>query len=316
VLGLSDGDDARDTVMVRGVDLARVDAIVPTTADYYALADEYAYVAKQALSLVTPAGACVGASAAATGSGLAGGACRPVNPQAWSAPTNRLELWMTPPELCATQPLSGEAVALSPCGLERAAGDFYMPSVKWRTPTACVSADSSVVSAGTGLVTAACTAADDPLEAFYFEILDVIDGGAFDGTGFVARIHLVGKNLCVAVASGPAAGPRTLVLDDCSLGAAMSDPQVFELARDLPASGALHSVGTIRAASTGAVVDWPLDGGNLYLADEAAANSAWLVSGALLNDAGLLLTQAADGTVVAAPFAEPPPVTQLFDFYF
>ncbi len=318
VLGLTDGDDPRATVMVRGVELARVDRIVPTISDYAALelpADPpsrftFEYLGKHALSLVTPQGDCIGTSDLSAGAMLGATSCFSPTPQTWSPPLARLEASDSPPEYCAAQAVAGEPVLLSTCAPGGSASEFHQPTVKWRTPTACVAADASPPSAGTGVVTSPCTAMDDPLEAWSFEILEP----STDGASFLTRIHLAGTELCLSIDDVPAEGARTLALDTCSAGLTTDDPQVFTLGRTSPWGGARGTIGTIEA-SIGCFVDWQSADGNLDCED-VGPQSAWFLSGPVVNDDGLVLTLLDDGTVAAVALPAAPSGLPFFDFYF
>ena len=317
VLGLSDGDDRRDTVMLRGVELSEVDAIVPTVYDYDVLESQYFYVGKPDMALVTSDGSCVGVNALAAGSGLPVGACSSNNSQKWLLPATRLEPWVLPPEYCAEQASAGQPVTLSKCSLAGTPGDFQLPSVKWRTPTACVATESNDPAVGTGLVTSACTDATDPAQAWYFEVSSTLqpDGLGGDVLGFYARVHLVGTGLCVAVANMPKLGWGTLALDSCSTNQALTDPQLFILQRERPWSGSAQTLSTMTSGNKH--IDWQLDGGNVYLGN-LDTTSGWFLSGPLVNAAGLVLTLTQSDS--DPPTAEPPTATpspsQLFDFYF
>ncbi|HTQ06454.1 MAG TPA: hypothetical protein VMI54_21490, partial [Polyangiaceae bacterium] len=326
VLGLIDGDDSRKTVMVRGVDPAHAGDIVPTLLDYEALehpADPpdvptFEYLGKPALSLVTPAGDCVAAPSLAAGASLEVGPCGSNAGASWSAPMLRLAAWASAPESCTDQPTAGAAVTLEQCAPARSASQFYMPSVKWRSPTACVAAESSAPAAGTGLVMSPCTDAGDATQAWYFEVLSTVaaptDASLGDQAQFVARIHLVAADLCVTLANVPSRGQTELELDTCSSGSASDDPELFTLERDFPWPGAKQTVGTI-VAHDGSFVAWPTDGGNVD-SDQVAANSAWFLSGPLVNDDGLAMTLHDDGSVSAEALTGTPAASQLFDFYF
>jgi hypothetical protein len=315
VLGLNDGDDARDTLMVRGVELGHEDEIVPTTYDYDSLEGNEYYVGKPDMALVTPVGECVGAAEPLASSGLAVGTCDGTDLEKWLNPSNRLEAYRFPPEYCAEQVVAGAPVTLSTCPLASSTGDFYMPSVKWRTPTSCVATASSQFEVGTNLVTSPCTAASDPTQAWYFENLAAVEPNwpSPPVTGFFARIHLVGTELCVAVENDPTLGYATLALDTCLDTADLKGPQVFQLQSVRPWSGTTQTISMM--ANGPSTINWQVDGGDVFLG-EPGSRSGWFLSGSLVNDAGLVLTRADDDTLVAEEPASEPAPNQLFDYYF
>ena len=313
VLGLLDGADPHETVMVRGVDKNRADEVVVTEIDYMAISVSYGYYRKHRFALASPLGQCLGAKSADTDSGLEMNQCNTSPREEWVPSGERIRtLRAEPSSLCIgspdTPPDPGP-VELGGCQLTGSAQTFRLKHASWRTPIRCVAPLTDPPEPGTRLVTETC-ASGNASQSWYFEIVDMDESAG----AFYSRIHFADPDpdYCVTAPRSEPADSDVLELQPC---APADKRQLFWLG----GSSTVSNVSIEGEDEFGEpelyCVNWQRPDGVLAL-DRCTQYSTWLFSGALENDDGLALTVSADGTVVLAPLESPPSDGQTFDYYF